>query len=597
MNRILLETHKKQNIDLLKVRDYFFDKARKLNKFTILFQILPVIVLFISYIPGVSEIYVINEYRDYYTGILAIVCFFLCYIVERKIDNYLEISNTFREEYDVQVLGIQKNQYIYDYTCIEKYKKIADSISKESPKYEYWYEEIFCQNHNNNVICCQMDNVIYTYHVYKKTEKIYTKVVTVLAFFLIFIWAYLRDANFIILSILTLFNIFQMFFEYINVANELVENNKYLFNMIMESDKSEYTIEDLRNIQDCIITNRNCSLFIPKFIRNLYLKDANPYYKDLDKIKNKLMDKETVSIPSSASEIEILSSNGVGTTNLTVIQNRLKIMLKDIKEVFDKYDIQYTLDGGTLIGAIREKGKFIFWDDDVDLAIRYENFAKARECLQKELGQKYEFQDYYNDTYYSPRLSSLRMREKNSESVIEEKDSPLFELYEKRGIFIDIYVYSPILCNLFIDNLFRRLRIHPIHKRIKKIEELWKTDKSKYEKKFLHIKKTYMSRVEWYLTHAKCQKYYAYTPNYIENIKHPGPYIKKEDLYDDINNTTQKCEFEGIECSIPSNPPQVLKAYYGENWNVSPFKPLKEINNYSEKNFAVSKMKHLRYFE
>ena len=31
MNRILEETHKKQNINYLRVRDYFFNKARKLN--------------------------------------------------------------------------------------------------------------------------------------------------------------------------------------------------------------------------------------------------------------------------------------------------------------------------------------------------------------------------------------------------------------------------------------------------------------------------------------------------------------------------------------------------------------------------------------
>lgn len=597
MDRILRETHKKQNIDLLKVRDYFFDKARKLNKLNTFLEVLPVIILFVSYIPFISDISFINEYRDYCTGILTIVLFFICFFIDRKIDENLEISNTFREEYDVRVFGIEKNQYIYDYSCIEKYKPLAQKITNSSPKYEYWYEEIFCDNHLNNVICCQMDNVIYTYHVYKKTEKVYTFFVSLLAIFLFLIWAWIRDANFLILSVITMFSIFQMFFVYINVANELVENNKYLFDLVLNSDKKEYTMEEIRYIQDCLIINRNSSLFIPKFIRNSYLKDANPYYKDLDKIKNKLMDKETVSIPSTAQEIEILSPDGMHATNLTVIHNRLRVMLQDIKTVLDKHNIQYTLDGGTLIGAIREKGKYIFWDDDIDLAIRYEDFCKAKKVLETELGQKYNFQDYYNETYYSPRLSSLRMREKNTKGVIEEKDSTLFELYEKRGLFIDIYVYAPILHDRYTDSIYRKFRIHTIHKKIKKIEDLWKSDKPKYEKKLIQLKKRYLKRVEWYLSHAKCQDYYAYTPNYIENLKHPGPYIKKESLYATSQDKTPYCNFEGFSCPIPVNSAEVLQAYYGKTWNQSPFKPLETIGNYSQKNFPVTKMKHVGYFE
>lgn len=49
--------------------------------------------------------------------------------------------------------------------------------------------------------------------------------------------------------------------------------------------------------------------------------------------------------------------------------------LKDIKEIFDKYNIQFWLDWGTLLGAVRE-GKIIEWDHDIDLGIMAKGFKK-----------------------------------------------------------------------------------------------------------------------------------------------------------------------------------------------------------------------------
>ena len=69
---------------------------------------------------------------------------------------------------------------------------------------------------------------------------------------------------------------------------------------------------------------------------------------------------------------------------LKKIQNLELNVLKKFDSLCNKYNIPYTLAGGTLIGAIRHKG-FIPWDDDIDVYVLRNDFEKIRKNFPKEL--------------------------------------------------------------------------------------------------------------------------------------------------------------------------------------------------------------------
>ena len=64
--------------------------------------------------------------------------------------------------------------------------------------------------------------------------------------------------------------------------------------------------------------------------------------------------------------------------NLREVQLAQVEMLDQIVKFIDENKLRYSLDSGTLIGAIRHKG-FIPWDDDIDIMMPrpdYDKFIK-----------------------------------------------------------------------------------------------------------------------------------------------------------------------------------------------------------------------------
>lgn len=113
-------------------------------------------------------------------------------------------------------------------------------------------------------------------------------------------------------------------------------------------------------------------------------------------------------------------------------------LLAEFDRVCRKNGLQYFVDGGTLLGAVRHQG-FIPWDDDIDLAMLREDYEKLEAIAEKEFQHPYFFQTPFTDPGLVMGGSRLRNSDTTLISDFENKRP-----YKNKGIFIDIFVLDEV---------------------------------------------------------------------------------------------------------------------------------------------------------
>jgi len=131
----------------------------------------------------------------------------------------------------------------------------------------------------------------------------------------------------------------------------------------------------------------------------------------------------------------------------------LKI-LERIDYICRKYDIKYSLDAGTLLGAVRHAG-FIPWDDDADIVFTRDNFNKFAKAAKKELPSNMELLMPDNikggTVFYdfTPRILYLDSKSRNEDEMMKYYDGKINHLWVDLFI-IDEISEKPILKSMTI---------------------------------------------------------------------------------------------------------------------------------------------------
>ncbi|WP_210469964.1 phosphorylcholine transferase LicD [Sporosarcina sp. 6E9] len=139
--------------------------------------------------------------------------------------------------------------------------------------------------------------------------------------------------------------------------------------------------------------------------------------------------------------------------NLRLLQLKCLDILLEIDKVCKQNNIDYSLVGGSAIGAVVHKG-FIPWDDDIDIVMNRTNFERFKSLSKKELPSNLMLKDFDSDNNFN--LLIAKVIDQTTTCVTKSQ-------YGERivsGVFVDISVFDIVPSNkllalkqLFYSNL------------------------------------------------------------------------------------------------------------------------------------------------
>lgn len=138
----------------------------------------------------------------------------------------------------------------------------------------------------------------------------------------------------------------------------------------------------------------------------------------------------------------------VSSDEIRLIQKIQLDILKEVDRICKLENINYGIDGGTLLGAVRHNG-FIPWDPDIDVIMLREDYEKFFQAWMKHNNkEKYFLQEERTDHYY--RWGFTKIRRNNTRFVRTGQE----HLKMRDGVFIDILIMDNVPDNRFERKIF-----------------------------------------------------------------------------------------------------------------------------------------------
>ena len=264
---------------------------------------------------------------------------------------------------------------------------------------------------------------------------------------------------------------------------------------------------------------------------------------------------------------EIINLNTEQLQNLHLIELE---MLIEVDRICHKNKIEYSLDGGTLLGAIRHKG-FIPWDDDLDVMFTHENYEKFYEACKKDLDtSRFFFQDFRTDSNY--RWGYGKIRRLNTEYVKKGQE----KMKQKTGVCIDVFDYQNLPDNEDEKKRYKRKMFC--------IRKIMYSDIGKYAADKLYMRMWY--KICNIIPIGIVQKQRLSELNKLNNMKthkmscemFPTP-RKKDGISSSVFEDYIEVEFEGMKFMAVKDFDQYLKISYGNYMELPPVEKRKGVMN------------------
>ena len=236
-------------------------------------------------------------------------------------------------------------------------------------------------------------------------------------------------------------------------------------------------------------------------------------------------------------------------------------MLDELDRVCKQLNLNYYLDSGTLLGAVRNNG-FIPWDDDIDVVMFRKDYDKLLEYGSDMFSEPFFFQSPYTDIEYYRGHSQLRMN--NTTSILPDEE---FRVKFHQGIFLDIFPLDGIPQDPEIrSDLFKKKeRLWDIINGI--AYPLWSSPVECFKEKTIAMLRRikYGSLIRLYDEYVDLCKQFEES-EYVEKLTQRHSEDKIVRIKKEWYSETVMYRFEGKEYPIPNGYDDILKAFYGEDY-------------------------------